>query len=137
MFKRILTTIIISVLSVILFAGCTSSKPEDFDAVLFVNECRIAVPVSQYPDDNTRDFKLDFSKNVLETFGRSDFYKNMTEEQRFETLEQIGEVLESYSYGPVTDGFVWDFTVNREEHSVAWTVKYHNDTKVMWMMPGY
>ena len=137
MFKRILTTIIISVLSVILFAGCTSSKPEDFDAVLFVNECRIAVPESQYPDDNTRDFKLDFSKNVLETFGRSEFYKNMTEEQRFEALEQIGEVLESYSYGPAADGFVWDFTVNREEHSVAWTVKYHNDTKVMWLMPGY
>lgn len=137
MFKRILTTIIISVLSVILFAGCTSSKPEDFDVVLFVNECRIAVPVSQYPDGSTKDFKLDFSKNVLETFGRSDFYKNMTEEQRFEALEQIGEVLESYSYGPAADGFVWDFTVNREEHSVAWTVKYYNDTKVVWMMPGY
>ena len=137
MFKRILTTIIISVLSVILFAGCTSSKPEKFDAVMFIDECRILVPSSQYNGGPAKDFKLDFAKAVLEKFGNSDFYKNMTEEERFESLEQIGEVLESYSYGPATDGFVWDFTVNRKEHSVAWTVKYYNDTKVVWMMPGY
>ena len=77
------------------------------------------------------------AKNVLETFGKSDYYENMTEEQRFEALEQIGDVLETYSYGPAADGFVWDFYVNKQEHSVSWTVKYYNDTKVMWMMPGY
>ena len=137
MFKRILSTILVAALSVILFAGCTSSKPEKFDAVLFINECRIAVPASLYNDGNTKEFKLDFAKNVLETFGKSDYYENMTEEQRFEALEQIGDVLETYSYGPAADGFVWDFYVNKQEHSVSWTVKYYNDTKVMWMMPGY
>ena len=137
MFKRILSTILVAALSVILFTGCSSGKPEKFDAVLFINECRIAVLPSQYPDTNAKEFKFDFAKNVLDTFGKSDYYKNMTEEQRFEALEQIGEVLETYSYGPAEDGFVWDFTVNKKEHSVSWTVKYYNDTKVMWMMPGY
>ena len=137
MFKRILSTILVAALSVILFTGCASSKPEKFDAVLFINECRIAVLPSMYPDTNTKEFKLDFAKNVLETFGRSDYYKNMNEEQRFEAIEQLGDVLETYSYGPAEDGFVWDFTINKKEHSVSWTVKYYNDTKVMWMMPGY
>ena len=137
MFKRILSTILVAALSVILFMGCTSSKPEKFDAVLFINECRIAVHPSQYSDANIKEFKFDFAKNVLDTFGKSDYYKNMTEEQRFEALEQIGEVLDTYSYGPGEAGFVWDFSINKEEHSVSWTVKYYNDTKVMWMMPGY
>ena len=137
MFKRILTIIIISVLSVILFAGCTSSKPENFDAVLFIDECRMLVPAPQYASGPAKEFKLDFAKAVLDKFGKSDYYENMTEEERFEALEQIGEVLDTYSYGRVEDGFVSDFKINKDEHSVTWTVKYHNDTKVMWMMPGY
>ena len=137
MFKRILSTILVAALSVIFFTGCTSDKPDQFDASQFVNECRILVPVAQYANVGERDFKLDFVKTILDEFSKTDYYKNMTEEERFEALNQIGEVLKTYSYGSVTDGFVWDFRVNKEEHSVTWTVKYHNDTSVIWLMPGY
>ncbi|MBR2597029.1 MAG: hypothetical protein IKE09_00580 [Clostridiales bacterium] len=137
MFKRILTTFLVFALSVVIFSGCNSAKPEKFDASQFVNECRILVPIAQYANVGERDFKLDFVKTVLDEFSKSDYYKNMTDEERFEALNQIGEVLETYSYGSVTDGFVWDFRVIKEEHSVTWTVKYHSDTCVMWMMPGY
>ena len=137
MFKRVLSIIVVTVLSVILFTGCTSGKPEKFDAVLFINECRILVPASQYENSTPKDFKFDFAKAVFDKFGKSDYYKNMTEEERFEALEQIGEVLDTYSYGPAKDGIIGNFQINKNEHSVSWTVKYNNETKVMWMMPGY
>ena len=137
MFKRILSTILVAALSVILFAGCTSSKPEKFDAVMFIDECRILVPAAQYSSGPVKEFKLDFAKAVLDKFGKSEYYKNMTDEERFEALEQIGDVLSTYSYGRVEDGFVGDYKINKAEHSVTWTVKYHSDTNVMWLMPGY
>ena len=104
MFKRILSTVLVAALSVILFTGCASSKPEKFDAVLFINECRIAVLPSMYPDTNSKEFKLDFAKNVLETFGRSDYYKNMTEEQRLSSLAKflrhtVTDLLKTVLYG--------------------------------------
>lgn len=129
--------IIVAALSVILFTGCTSSEPEEFDAAHFVDECRILVPAAQYENSSDMDFKMDFAKTVLNEFGKSDYYKNMTEEERFDALKQIGEVLGTYSYGNAEDGFVWDFLINKEDHSVSWTVKYNNGTYVLWMMPGY
>ena len=137
MFKRVLSMIIVAALSVVLFTGCSSGKPENFDADQFVKECRLLVPSSQYQSAVTRDFKIDFSKTVMDKFGKSDYYNNMNEEQRFEAIEQLGEVLESFSYGPVTDGFVWDFMLDKTHHTVSWTIKYYNDTKVVWTMPGY
>ena len=138
MFKRFISTVLVIVLSLVLFAGCSSSQDKkEFDAQLFVNECKILTPAGQYKNIAKSEFSMIYTKNVFDEFGKSDYYKNMNEEQRFEAIEQLGEVLETYSYGPAEDGFVWDFTINKKEHSVSWTVKYYNDTKVMWMMPGY
>ena len=137
MLKRVLSMIIVAALSVILFTGCTSSEPEEFDAVHFVDECRILVPSSQYDNSTQKDFRINFVKSILEKFGKSDYYKNMTDEERFEALKQIGKVLETFSYGQAEDGFVMDYLINNDEHSVTWTVKGFDDTNVMWMMPGY
>ena len=138
MFKRVLSMIIVAALSVILFAGCTSSEPEVFDAAHFVDECRILVPSSQYDSSTQKDFRIIFAKAVLDKFGKSDYYKNMTDEERFEALDQIGKVLETYSYGLAEDGFVMNYLINYDEHSVSWTVKgFDDDTNVKWIMPGY
>ena len=91
MFKRVLSMIIVAALSVVLFTGCSSSKPENFDADQFVKECRLLVPSSQYQSAVTRDFKLDFSKTVMDKFGKSDYYNNMNEEQRFEESSSLGK----------------------------------------------
>ena len=62
----------------------------------------------------------------------------MTDEERFEALDQIGKVLETYSYGLAEDGFVMNYLINNDEHSVSWTVKgFDDDTNVKWIMPGY
>jgi len=137
MFKRLVSYILISILSLSLFAGCSSVKQDVFDAEHFIDECRILVPAAKYTDSDPNDFAINFSTSVFKQFGKSNYYKNMTDNERVEAVYKLGKVLETYSYGTMTDGFVSNFTVNESEHIALWNIKGVDNKEVMWSMPGY
>ena len=140
MFKRLISFILLSVMSLFLLAGCSSNdsdKPEEFDAEHFVEDCKILMPAAKYEDADPKDFMINFTTTVFIRFGKSDYYKNMTEEERIEALNELGKVLETFSYGVAEDGFVTHFRVNKLKHAAVWNVKGYSDADLMWYMPGY
>ena len=139
MLKRVVSYILVTVFSLMLFAGCSpaSDRTNVFNAEKFVDECRILVLSTQYDESNLKDFEIDFIKAVLIQFGKSDFYKNMTDGERETAFNEIGEVLLRYSYGQVKNGFTDKYSVDMNTHKVTCRLKDFQDSEVMWSMPGY
>lgn len=140
MFRKIVSFILVAVLSLILLTGCSTSgsdQPEEFDAAEFIDDCRILVPASRYDEDKLKDFEIDFPRTVLDKFGKSDYYKNMTEDERKATFKELTKILSEYSYGGAKNGFMKEISVNMVQHTVSWYIKDFDDHEVVWSMPGY
>ena len=122
MFKRIISTILTVILSLVLFAGCSStdSKPKVFEAVSFVDGCRILAPATTYKNYEPDEYAVVFTQNVFDEFIKSDHYKTMTDSERETALNQLADVLKTYSYGNVTDGFIDSFTVDMNSRTIKW-----------------
>lgn len=136
MFKRFISIVIIFMMSLVLFAGCSSTVEEnkEFEAVTFVNDCRIFTPASQYKTYDSGEFALIFTRNVFEEFVKSEYYSNMSEDERINAFNELGSVLETYSYGSINGGFIDSFTVNVDKHMITW----HNvglDYEIEWAIP--
>lgn len=142
MHKRVITYILITVISLIVFAGCTPANTDQtgpFDAKKFVDECRILVPATRYSADeeDLKNFEIDFPRTVLDKFGASEYYKNMTDDERKAAFKELTDVLSSYSYGNATNGFMREVSVNMLKHTVSWYIMDFGETEVVWAMPGY
>lgn len=140
MLKKISILILVTVMTLALFAGCSSGdsgKSQTFEADKFVEECRILVPSSQYTEADLKNFEIDFSRAVLNQFAKSDYYKNMTDSEREAALNELGDILTAYSYGNAAGGFVNEFNVNMNDHVISWHIKDFSDINVMWRIPGY
>ena len=140
--KRVITCILITLISLVFFAGCTPAKsdqPDSFDAEKFIEECKILVPASKYSssEEDLRNFEIDFPKTVLDKFGKSEYYKNMTEDERKAAFKELTNILSTYSYGNATNGFMREVSVNMLKHTVSWYIMDFGETKVVWAMPGY
>ena len=110
-------------MALILLAGCSSKDEETsdvFDAAKFVDGCKILAPAGAYENVPTDEFAMVFTENVFKEFKRSEYYKNMTEEERVAACNEIGEVLKTLSYGTISDGFIDEFSVDPATHSVKW-----------------
>lgn len=140
MFKRLISFILISVLSLVLLAGCSqngSEEPGTFDAVHFVDECKILVPAKRYDDSRLKDFEIDFPRAVLDKFAESSYYKKMTEDERKSAFQELTKVMSTYSYGNAVNGFMKNCSVNMVQHTVSWNIMDFDDTEIVWKMPGY
>ena len=142
MFKRILSFVLVTVISLILFAGCTpadTDQSDSFDAKQFIEECKVLAPASRYSDseDDLKDFEIDFPRAVLEKFGKSEYYKKMNEDEREAAFKEITGILSDYKYGNATKGFMNRVSVDMLKHTVSWYLKDFNDSEVVWAMPGY
>ena len=138
MFKRVIAFLLTFFVMLTLFAGCSAQdQAQAFDAESFVDDCRILAPASQYDAGKLKNFEIDFIRSVLIKFGKSDYYKNMTEQERETALKEICEVLKTYSYGLAKNGFAEDYTVDMKRHNVICRLKDFSDSEVMWSMPGY
>ena len=142
MFKRILSFVLVTVISLILFAGCTpadSDQSDSFDAKQFIEECKVLAPASRYSDseDDLKDFEIDFPRAVLDKFGKSEYYKNMTEDERKAAFNELTNILSTYSYGNAANGFMSKVSVDMLNHTVSWYIKDFNEDEVIWSMPGY
>ena len=142
MFKRIFSFVLVTVISLILFAGCTpadSGQSDTFNAEKFIEECRILVPATKYSasEQDLKDFEIDFPRAVLDKFGKSEYYKNMNEDERKAAFKEITGILSTYKYGNATNGFMREVSVNMLKHTVSWYVMDFGETEVVWAMPGY
>ena len=95
------------------------------------------MPASLYKDSELKDFEINFTTTVFKEFGKSDYYKSMSDSEREDAINALGKVLETLSYGNATEGFVNNFRINKLNHTVLWNVKGYTDAEVMWNMPGY
>ena len=123
MSKRFCLSFLTVLISLILLVGCSSSgqdKNDVFDAETFVNECKVLTPAGAYQNTSTEEFAMVFTENVFKEFKKSDYFKNMTEEERVAACYEIGEVLKTFSYGNINGGFIDEFTVDTATHSVKW-----------------
>ncbi|WP_034447471.1 hypothetical protein [Butyrivibrio sp. AE2032] len=140
MFKRVISYILITVMSLVLFAGCSPAEKDEnkaFSAPDFVDECRILMPASKYGNMSRDEFAMKFTVTVFEQFGKSDYYKNMTDKERIDALNGLGGVLKTYSYGGVDGGFIDKFSVDSSAHEVTWHIKGDSEIESLWTMPGY
>lgn len=138
MFKRLVSFILTAVIALTLFTGCSSeSGQKTFDAQKFVDDCRILTPESQYNKSTMKNFEIDFIRNVLTKFGKSDFYKEMSDEEREAAFNDMGKILMTYSYGYAVNGFVEEFSVDMRKHQFFCIIKDFPDAELMWSMPGY
>ena len=139
MFKRIVSFILITVMSIAFLSGCSSEpdKPEEFDAAHFVESCRILAPASQYTESDLKNFEIDFVRAVFTKFGKSDYYTSMTDRERENAFNELGNVLETYSYGNAADGFIDNCIVDMNTHEITCQLKGFEDYKIIWAMPGY
>ena len=123
MSKRICLSVLTVFMALILLVGCssqTNKKTDEFDAAVFVDECKVLTPAGVYKNSSTSEFATVFTENVFKEFKKSVYFKNMTEEERVQACYDIGEVLKTLSYGNVTDGFIDELTVDSATHSVKW-----------------
>ena len=140
--KHVITYILITVISLFVFAGCTpanTNQTEPFDAQKFIDECRILVPATKYSadEDDLKNFEIDFPRAVLDKFGKSEYYKEMTDDERKAAFKELTEILSTYSYGNAANGFMRDVSVNMLKHTVSWYIMDFGETEVVWAMPGY
>ena len=106
MSKRICLSVLTVFMALILLVGCssqTNKKTDEFDAAVFVDECKVLTPAGVYKNSSTSEFATVF-----------------TEKERVQACYDIGEVLKTLSYGNVTDGFIDELTVDSATHSVTW-----------------
>ena len=125
-------------LSLAFLAGCSSKTKETgpFDATVFIDECKILVPAAQFQTVSIDEFTLDFTKTVFDEFASSDYYSRMSDAERVAAIKEIGDILKTYSYGGVNNGFIDDIQVDAKNHEVTWhCVGAEYDT--LWSMPGY
>lgn len=123
MFKRFILTILVLIIALVLFTGCStteSSEPKVFTAVTFVDDCRILAPAITYKNYDAEEYSMMYTQNVFDEFAKSDYYKNMTDTEREKALYELADVLMTYSYGPVTDGFIDSFTVDMKMRTITW-----------------
>lgn len=123
MFKRFISTMLVLIMALVLFAGCSSednSKPKEFNAATFVDDCRILAPAGAYKNYKAEEYSMVFTLNVFDEFVDSDYYKNMTDAEREKALYELADVLSAYSYGPVTNGFIDSFSVDMNSHVFQW-----------------
>ena len=137
MFKRVFSVFLVTVISLMLFVGCssTSNESKEFDAGDFVYECRILVPSSQYDETKLKNFEIDFIRTVFVKFGESDYYKNMTNEEREAAINDIAKVLQTFSYGPSVDGFIDDYKVEMSKHRITCQLKNFKDSETIVRLP--
>ena len=137
MSRKVFSTILIVFMALILLSGCNSSaKAQDdaFDPAFFVNECKVLVPAKQYQNVTLEEFEACFTKAVLDEFGKSDYYKNMTDAERVAALYEIADILKEYEYGNVKNGFIDSFEVDINRREVTW----HNkdaEHSTLWSIP--
>ncbi len=139
MFRKVITVVIVAVFSLILFAGCSSAgkgKDKPYDARSFVDECRILMPASKYKDADPVECATYFTKAVFEQFGKSDYYKNMSDIQRETAVTDICKVLQKYEYCNI-EGFITGYDVDMSRHEVTWYINGLPDAVNVWIMPGY
>ncbi|MCR4703791.1 MAG: hypothetical protein K5665_09030 [Saccharofermentans sp.] len=139
MFRKVITVVIVAFFSLILFAGCSSSgkgKDKPYDARSFVDECRILMPASKYKDADPVECATYFTKAVFEQFGKSDYYKNMSDLQRETAVTDICKVLQKYEYCNI-EGFITGYDVDMSRHEVTWYINGLPDAVNVWIMPGY
>lgn len=137
MLKRFISTVLVMIMSLVLFAGCSSSHDKKtFDAQAFVNECKILTPASQYKNVDKSEFALIFTKNVFDEFGKSDYYKDMNDNEREAAFNELANVLMSFSYGNIEDGYIDSYSVRMDKHLVKWHIA-GADFETEWLMPGY
>ena len=139
MFRKVITVVIVAVISLILFAGCSSAgkgKDKPYDARSFVDECRILMPASKYKDADPVECATYFTKAVFEQFGKSDYYKNMSDLQRETAVTDICKVLQKYEYCNI-EGFITGYDVDMSRHEVTWYINGLPDAVNVWIMPGY
>ena len=140
MFKRVITYILIAVMSLIIFAGCSSAdndQDKPFNAKEFVDDCRILAPESKFKQSEPVDFAAYYTKVVFEQFGKSNYYKEMTAKEREDAFNSICKVLTTYSYCNVPDGFIDEYTVDIVNREILWHVKgMEPDVDSLWQMPG-
>lgn len=123
MFKRFISTILVLIMALVLFNGCSSAdngKPKEFVAASFVDDCRILAPATTYKNYKPAEYAVVFTQNVFDEFVKSDYYKNMTDAEREKAFYELADVLKTYSYGPVTDGFIDTFSVNMNARVLMW-----------------
>ena len=139
MFRKVITVVIVAVFSLALLAGCSSSgkgKEKPYDARSFVDECRILMPASKYKDADPVECATYFTKAVFEQFGKSDYYKNMSDLQRETAVTDICKVLQKYEYCNI-EGFITGYEVDMSRHEVTWYINGLPDAVNVWIMPGY
>lgn len=137
MFKRLISFLLAFVIPLILITGCSASdQPQVFEAQKFVEDCRILAPASQYDESKLENFEIDFIRGVFTKFGKSDFYKNMTDEEREAAYNELADVLMTYEYGNA-NGFIDEYMVDMSEHKVWCRLKDFTDSEIIWSMPGY
>ena len=138
MFKKIFSNILVICLSLTLLCGCSSTdKDKPFDALTFVDECRILYPKKAYSGKEDKEVEMDFTLIVFEKFGKTDYYKNMTDDEREQAIKDICEVFKTYSYGDISNGFIRKYSFDSKKHSLTWTVMASSDTTMEWALPGY
>lgn len=129
---------LITVLSLALFAGCSpASGDKVFDAEEFVSDCKILAPASQYDDTKLKSFEIDYVRAVFERFVKSDYYKNMNEEEREAAFNELCNVLMTFSYGNAKTGFIEEYSVDMNKHKILCRLKDFPDSEVLWNIPGY
>lgn len=135
--RKKLFAILMSIAMVfLLFTGCTDDSSSPFVAQDLVDRCQMFVKPEAYDANNTDGFCMDFVRNVLDEFGNSVYYANMTDDERFAALDQIMDILESYNYGSVNYGFVRNSSIDTINHTVSWKFT-HSEYNGQWIMPGY
>lgn len=138
MIKRLLSFMLITVLSLAFFAGCSSAYGEKtFDAEEFVSDCKLLAPASQYDETKLKSFEIDYVRAVFEKFGKSDFYKNMNDEEREAAFNALCNVLMTFSYGNAKTGFIEEYSIDMNKHKILCRLKDFPDSEVLWNMPGY
>lgn len=138
MFKKIFTNILLICLSLTLLCGCSSSeKNKEFDAEDFVEDCRVLMPAGLYKNSTVKEYTMSFTDTVFEQFGKSDYYKNMSDSERFLALDQLCNVLIGFKYGVVEDGFIEGYLIDMKTHQVSWTLRCNPEVEMIWEMPGY
>ncbi|MBR3341912.1 MAG: hypothetical protein IKG30_09850 [Clostridiales bacterium] len=137
MFKRAVSVFLVTVISLIFFVGCSSAsnKSKKFDAGDFVYECRILVPSSQYDETKLKNFEIDFIRAVFQKFGESDYYKNMTNEEREAAINDIAKVLQTFSYGKAATGFIDGYTIDMKNHRINCQLKNFEGSETMVRLP--
>jgi hypothetical protein len=137
MSKRVVSYILIVFTVLAMFAGCSSDDKNRgvFEAQSFVDECKILVPLAQFQSVTVDEFKQTFTKTVFDEFAASDYFKDMTEEERLNAFNELANILKTYDYGGV-NGFIDSFSIDTKTHEITW----HNidaEYDILWKIPGY